>query len=138
MEKLRIKILLADNHRIVRQGLRHLLEEEPDLEVIGEAEDGRGAIDLALKLPPDLIIMDIGMPGISGIEATQVIRAMCPEIRVIALSMQSEKWFVRKMLAAGASGYMLKDCACEDLITAIRQVMAGKTFFSAEISHLIP
>jgi len=138
VENSKIKILLADNHQIVRQGLRRLLEEEPDLEVVGEAENGGTVIDLALKLAPDIILMDIGMPGISGIEATQVIRARCPKIRVIALSMQSARWFVKNMLEAGASGYLLKDCAYEELITAIRQVMADKTYFSPEVAHLIP
>ena len=138
MENSKIKILLADNHQIVRQGLRRLLEEEPDLEVVGEAENGGAVIDLALKLAPDIILMDIGMPGISGIEATRVIRARCPKIRVIALSMLSGRWFVKSMLEAGASGYLLKDCAYEELITAIRQVMADKTYFSPEIGNLIP
>jgi len=116
---LAIKIVLADDHQIVREGLRTILNREPDLEVVAEADDGRTTVRLVRELRPQVVIMDIAMPGLSGIEATQVIRARCPKIRVIALSMQSGRWFVQGMLKAGASGYLLKDCAYEELITAI-------------------
>lgn len=134
---MKIRVLLADDHKIVRNGLRTLLESQPDLEVIAEAEDGRTTIQLATKLQPHIVIMDIAMPGLNGIEATREIIGSLPKVKVIALSMHSEKRFVGEMLKAGACGYLLKDCAFEELITAIRAVYHNQTYLSPMIGDLI-
>jgi DNA-binding NarL/FixJ family response regulator len=134
---MKIRVLLADDHKIVRNGLRTLLESQPDLEVVGEAEDGRTTVQMARKLLPDIVIMDIAMPDLNGIEATREITRNLPKVRVITLSMHSEKRFVGEMLKAGACGYLLKDCAFEELITAIRSVYHHKTYLSPMIGDLI-
>ena len=123
-DRMGIKIVLADDHKIVRDGLRTLLEHEPDMEVVAEAEDGRTTVKLAMKLTPDLIIMDITMPDMNGIDATHDVMKDAPGVKVIALSMHSDRRFVISMLEAGASGYLLKDCAFEELARAVRTVMA--------------
>jgi DNA-binding NarL/FixJ family response regulator len=132
-----MKVLLADDHKIVRDGLRNLLEKHADIMVAGEAEDGREALQLARKLSPDVIIMDIAMPDLNGIEATRQIVAEFPGIKVVALSMHSDKRFVSEMLKAGASAYLLKDCAFEELITAIRTIMKGKIYLSPGIAGVV-
>ncbi len=132
-----IKILLADDHSIVRQGLRALIEKQPGMEVIAEAEDGLTTVRFAQELSPDVVIMDIAMPGLNGIEATRKIIAKTPGIKVIALSMHSNRRFVVEMLKAGASGYLLKDCAFEDLTHAIRAVVAKKMYLSFKIASIV-
>jgi DNA-binding NarL/FixJ family response regulator len=132
-----IKVLLADDHKIVRDGLRTLLEKNSDIVVAGEAEDGREALQMAQKLLPDVVVMDIAMPDLNGIEATRQILADRSAVRIVALSMHSDKRFVSEMLKAGASGYLLKDCAFEELITAIRTVMKGKIYLSPEIAGVV-
>jgi len=132
-----IKVLLADDHKIVRDGLRTLLEKNPDIIVAGEAEDGREALQMAQKLLPDVVVMDIAMPDLNGIEATRQILADRSAVRIIALSMHSDKRFVSEMLKAGASAYLLKDCAFEELITAIRTVMKGKIYLSPGIAGVV-
>ncbi len=132
-----IRILLADDHRIVRQGLRTLLEKEPDMEVVAEAEEGRMAVRLARKLAPQVVIMDVGMPDLNGIEATRQVLADTPGLKVIALSMHSDRRFVVNMLKAGASGYLLKDSAFEELAAAIRVVMLNKTYLSPGVSDIV-
>ena len=132
-----IKVLLADDHKIVRDGLRTLLEKNPDIIVAGEAEDGREALQMAQKLLPDVVVMDIAMPDLNGIEATRQILADRSTVRIIALSMHSDKRFVSEMLKAGASAYLLKDCAFEELITAIRTVMKGKIYLSPGIAGVV-
>jgi len=132
-----IKIILADDHKIVRQGLRTLLEQESDIEVIGEADDGRMAVRLARELSPQVIIMDVGMPDLNGIEATRQVQAESPGVKVIALSMHSDRRFVMNMLKAGASGYLLKDSAFEELATAIRMVLNNKIYLSTEIANVV-
>lgn len=131
------RILLADDHQLVRQGIRSLLEKEPDLQVVAEAADGREAVDLAGRLSPDLVVMDIGMPNLNGVEATAQILAAGACTKIIALSMRSEVPFVSKMLRAGASGYLLKDCAAEELIEAIRAVRANRTYLSKAIMGVV-
>jgi two-component system response regulator NreC len=132
-----IKVLIADDHQIVRESLRALLEKEPGITVVGEAADGRTALRLARDLVPDLIIMDVGMPDLNGIEATRQVVAEFPEIKVIALSMHNDRRFVLNMLRAGARGYLLKDCASQNLIKAVRLVSANKTYISHEIADLV-
>jgi DNA-binding NarL/FixJ family response regulator len=128
---------LADDHKITRQGLRSLLEQQPDMEVVGEAEEGRTAVRLAKELSPDVIIMDVSMPDLNGIEATRQIVNRSPTTKVVALSMHSDTLFVSEMLKSGASGYMLKDCAFEELERAIRTVVAGRTYLSPSISGVV-
>ncbi len=132
-----IRILLADDHKITRQGLRSLLDENDDMEVLAEAENGRDAIELARKLNPDVIIMDVSMPDLNGVEASRQIIQDNPDIKVIALSMHSDTLFVSEMLKSGASGYLLKDCAFQELEQAIRTVTDGKAYLSPSISGVV-
>ena len=128
---------MADDHKITRQGLRSLLEQQADMEVVAEAEEGRTAVRLAKELSPDVVIMDVSMPDLNGIEATRQIVNRSPTTRVVALSMHSDTLFVSEMLKSGASGYMLKDCAFEELERAIRTVVSGKTYLSPTISGVV-
>ena len=130
-----IRILLADDHRITRDGLGNLIARDPEMTVVAEAENGRLAVSLAREHVPDVVIMDIGMPGLNGIEATRQILAENPTIRIIALSMHSDRRIIARILKAGASAYLLKDCASfEELATAVRTVVAGKVYLSPEIA----
>ena len=132
-----IRILIADDHQIVRQGLRMLLAVESDMEVVAEADNGRKALRLAQELYPDVIIMDISMPDLNGIEATRQLLGHSPTTKVIALSMHSDSLFVMNMIRAGASGYLLKDCAMEELVKAIRTVVGNKTYLSPGVSDIV-
>ena len=132
-----LRILLADDHKIMREGLRTLLEKQPDMEVIAEAENGRMTVQLSRKFRPDVVLMDIIMPGLNGIEATRQIVAELPDIKVIALSMHSDSKFVSEMLSAGASGYLLKDSAFEELGKALRTVVNNQTYLSPKIADLV-
>jgi len=132
-----IRILLADDHKITRQGLRSLLEKQQDIEVVAEAENGRNAVRLAAELAPDVVIMDITMPDLNGVEATRQIISESPDIKIIALSMHSDSLFVTEMLKSGAAGYLLKDCAFEELTRAIRSVIDNKTYLSPSISGIV-
>ncbi len=132
-----IRILLADDHTIMRQGLRSLLEKEPEMEVVGEAEDGRKALRLVQELVPDIIVMDISMPNLNGIDATHKIVSKFPEVKIIALSIHSNKRFVADMLKAGASGYILKECLFDELVQAIRTVIDGGTYLSPRITGVV-
>lgn len=125
-----VRIILADDHKIMREGIHALLEHEPGIEVIGEAEGGESAVRLALEQRPDVVIMDITMPDMSGIEATRRILAELPDIKIIALSMHSDRRFVREMLAAGAAGYLLKDAAYDELRNALDAVNRSQTYLS--------
>jgi DNA-binding NarL/FixJ family response regulator len=132
-----IKVLIADDHQIMREGLRSMLEKEPDIQVMGEAEDGRMVQRMAMELAPDVIIMDVAMPDLNGIEATRQIVAALPGIKIIALSMHDDRRFVLNMLKAGAAGYMLKDCAFKDLAKGIRVVMSHRTYLSDEVTDIV-
>ncbi len=132
-----IKILLADDHKITRQGLRAMLEKQADIKVVAEAEDGREAVSLARELHPDVVIMDVSMPDMNGMAATRQILGESKKIKVIALSMHSDTLFISEMLKSGASGYLLKDCAFEELREAIRTVMAGNIYLSPAISDVV-
>jgi len=127
------KILIAEDHAILREGLRALLSSTPELEVIGEAEDGKEAITLARQLKPHLVLMDLNMPNINGTEAMRSIRRHNPEIKIIALTVHKTEEYVRATLDAGASGYVLKDDTHHDLLTAITSVRKGKVYLSPGI-----
>jgi DNA-binding NarL/FixJ family response regulator len=132
-----IRILLAEDHTIVRQGLARLLMDQPDLEIVGEATDGRSAIEKALELKPDVVIMDIAMPFMNGIEAAKRIRKQLPTSKVLILSMYSQEHYVHELLEAGISGYLLKDSSGGDIIRAIHAAMKDETFLSPSISKMV-
>ena len=132
-----VRIVIADDHRIVREGLRHLLEKRTDFTVVAEASDGEAAVRLAKEVSPDIIILDISMPGMNGIEAARRILAERPGVRVLALSMHSDRRFVIETLKAGASGYVLKDSAFDELVHAIEVVMARGAFLSPAITEMV-
>jgi two-component system, NarL family, response regulator NreC len=132
-----LRILLADDHQILREGLAALLEKQPGWQVVEEAADGRTAVQLALKLKPDIVVMDIGLPELNGIEAARQIAAAAPEVKIIALSMHADRRFIKGMLTAGASGYLLKYSASQDLVRAIHTVMAGKVYLSLEVAGIV-
>ena len=132
-----IRLIVADDHVILRQGLSKSLQMEKDMELIAQANNGRTAAQLAQELSPDVIIMDIGMPDLNGIEATRQIVKNSPKVKVIALSMHSAKQFVVEMFKAGASGYLLKDCEFDELVNAIRTVASGKNYISPSISGIL-
>jgi DNA-binding NarL/FixJ family response regulator len=131
------KILLADDHKIIRDGLRALIEKEANMEVVAEACDGRTAVHTAKKLMPHIIIIDISMPDLNGIEATRQIMSHAPDTKIIALSMHADRRFVMNMLEAGAAGYLLKDSAFEELTMAIKTVLSGKTYLSPAIAGVV-
>ncbi len=133
----KIRILLADDHKLMRSGLRVLLEQQPDLVVIGEASDGREAVALASSLKPDVLVMDIGMPNLNGIEAAAQVTQVHPEIAIVMLSMHSDESYVLRALKAGAKGYLLKDSAESDLLRAVHAVGEGKSFFSPAVSKVL-
>jgi DNA-binding NarL/FixJ family response regulator len=132
-----IKIIIADDHRIIYDSLNPLLDKQTDIEVVGVADNGRKAVKLTKELEPDLVIMDISMPDLNGIEATRQIITQCPGVKIIALSMNTDKRYVKGMLKAGASGYLTKGCSFEELANAIRLVAAGKKYLSPEISEIV-
>jgi len=132
-----IRILLADDHTVMRRGLRLLLESRPEFGVVAEAADGRQAVERAEATQPDVAVLDIAMPNLSGIEAAKRINAAFPEIAIVILSMHSDEGYVLRALKAGAKGYLLKDSAEGDLIDAIKSVHEGKTFFSPEITRML-
>jgi two-component system response regulator NreC len=129
-----IKILLADDHTIVRQGLRLILSAQPDLQVVGEAANGREAVDLAHKLQPDIVVIDVAMPELNGIEATRRMIESTPRLRVLVLSMHKEPVYVREILKAGARGYILKDAIDTELLSAVRSVARGDGYISPAVS----
>ena len=129
-----IRILLADDHQVVREGFRSLLAAEESFEIVGEAGDGRAAVALAARTSPDVVIMDVSMPGLNGIEATRLIVSENPSVRVIGLAMHSRQQYVSELLRAGASGYLLKDCPSQELLMAIRAVSSGQTFISPAVA----
>lgn len=131
------RIVLADDHQLLRSGLRSLLTAERDLEVVGEASDGREAVELVRKHRPHVAIMDIGMPNLNGIEAARQIREISSETRVIALSMHAGAQYVGRMLDAGASAYLLKDSAYEELLHAVRTVLDGRFYLSPGITGVV-
>ena len=133
----KIRVLLADDHQLMRSGVRLMLERQADLEVVGEASDGREAVALATSLKPDVVVMDIGMPSLNGIEAAHQMTEERPELAVMILSMHADESYVLRALRAGARGYLLKDSAEADLIRAVHVVAGGKSFFSPAVSKLL-
>jgi DNA-binding NarL/FixJ family response regulator len=130
-----VKILIADDHAIMRDGLRAILAREPDLEVVGQAVDGREAVEKALSLAPDIVLMDITMPGLNGLEATRRIRDARASVRVIGLSMHADPSYVRAMFAAGADAYLLKNSASEELLLAVRAVAERRSYVSPGVAE---
>jgi len=131
------RVLLADDHQLMRSGVRLMLEREPDLTVVGEAADGREAVALAKSLKPEVVVMDIGMPNLNGIEAALQMTQESPELAIVMVSMHSDESYVLRALKAGARGYLLKDSAEADLIKAVHAVAGGKSFFSPAVSKLL-
>jgi len=131
------RVLLADDHQLMRSGVRLMLEREPDIAVVGEAGDGREAVALAKTLKPEVVVMDIGMPNLNGIEAALQMTQHDPELAVVMLSMHSDESYVLRALKAGARGYLLKDSAEADLIKAVHVVAGGKSFFSPAVSKVL-
>ena len=133
----KIKVLLADDHKMIRAGLRLVLEQQPDIAVAGEADDGRQAVTLAQDLKPDVVVMDVGMPNLNGIEASLQIKQARPQTAIVMLSMHSDEGYILRALRAGAAGYILKDSAEADLVGAVRAVAEGKSFFSPKVSRIM-
>ena len=132
-----ITVLVVEDHTIVRQGIVSLINKEDDITIVGEADDGRQAIKLCREKKPNIIVMDLAMPHLNGIETTQIVKKECPKTNIIILSMYSEEEYIFKAIDAGASGYLTKKNAAEDLIKAIRAVHDGKAFFSSEVSKTV-
>jgi two-component system response regulator NreC len=133
----RLNILLADDHAVVRQGIKQILEDCPDWEVVAEAGDGREAVRQALELKPDIAVIDIGMPLLNGIEAASQITRRTPQVKVVILSMYPNEAYIIRALHAGAKGYLLKDCAGDDLIRALTEVSKGRSFFSPAVAKIM-
>jgi len=133
----RIRILLADDHAVVRQGFKMILDAQPDMEIVGEAANGRQAVDLAEQLRPDVVVMDVAMPELNGIEATRRLASSVPHVRVVALSMHKDSVYVREILRAGARGYLLKDSGAADLVAAIHAVASGESYLSPSVSNAV-
>ena len=131
------RILLAEDHAIVREGLRSLLEKQTDMEIIGETEDGRKAVELVRELMPDIVIMDISMPNLNGIDATRRITGEFPDVKVIALSIHANRRFVTDMLSAGAAGYILKECMFDELVRAIKTVVTNGSYLGSKITGVV-
>lgn len=129
----RIRVLLADDHAVLREGLRALLSSKGDIEVVAEVANGREAVRRALELAPEVVLMDIGMPDMNGVEATALLLAKLPDVRVIALSMHGDAEHVQRALQAGAAGYLLKESAAAEVVAAVRAVHVGKQYLSAEV-----
>ena len=133
----KIRILLADDHALVRQGFRMILAAQPDMEIVGEAGNGREAVALAGELQPDVVVMDVAMPELNGIEATRRITTASPRTRVLALSMYKDSVYVREILRAGARGFLLKDAIDRDLLAAVRSIAAGDGYLSPAVSEAV-
>lgn len=132
-----IRILLADDHNLMREGIRSVIASQPNMTVVGEADNGRAAVQLAQSLSPDIVIMDVSMQGLNGVEATRRIKETTPGVKILALSIHLKRSVVVDMLSVGASGYLLKDCLSEDLISAIRAVASNSTYLSPQVADIV-
>jgi len=132
-----VRILVADNHGILRQGIQVLIEKHSDMEVVGQADNGLEAVEMTRQLQPDIVLMDVTMPVLNGIEATCQIKSELPEVKVLALSVHAKREFVLDMVRAGVSGYMLKECVLDDLIQAINTVVAGQSYLSPQVASTV-
>jgi DNA-binding NarL/FixJ family response regulator len=131
------KILIADDHGILRQGISSLIEKHADMQVVGEADNGLMAVEMTRQLHPDIVIMDVSMPVLNGIEATRQIKSELPDVKVLALSVHTEKEFVLDTIKAGVSGYMLKECVFDDLVHAIKVIVTGQSYLSPQIASIV-
>jgi len=131
----KLRVLLADDHAVIREGLKSLVNAQPDMEIIGEAENGRLALQLAKALEPDVTVMDVSMPELNGVKATEILTQECPKIKVLALTVHEDQGYLRQILKAGAAGYVLKKAMAEELIHAIRTVAAGNTYIDPVLAN---
>jgi DNA-binding NarL/FixJ family response regulator len=131
------KVLIVDNHGILREGIGVLIEKQSDMEVVGQADNGLMAVEMARQLRPDVVLMDVTMPVMSGIEATRRIKSELPDVKVLALSVHAKREFILDMVRAGVSGYMLKECVFDDLVRAVKVVAAGQSYLSPEIASIV-
>lgn len=129
-----VRVLLADDHAVVREGLKALINSQADMTIVGEATDGVEAVDAARKLQPDVLVMDLSMPRLGGAEATMIVRRECPAVRVLALTVHAERSYLRQLLSAGASGYVLKHAAAEELVRAVRAVAGGGVYIDPAVA----
>ena len=130
----KIRVLLAEDHRTVREGVKFILGAQPDIETVGEADDGRAALRLAKELRPDVVLMDVSMPGLNGLRATEMLREECPDVRVVALTRHTDRGYMQQLLQAGASGYVLKQSDPSVLLHAVRAVAAGSSYLDPAIT----
>lgn len=133
----KLRVLLADDHKMMREGLKMLVNSRADMIVVGEASNGRAAILLALELRPDVVVMDVSMPELNGLIATEKIMELCPEIKIIALTRHTDERYLQQLLQAGASGYVLKLSAADDLVRAIHAVVEGKTYLDPDMTEAV-
>ncbi len=131
------KILIADDHGILRQGISSLIEKHADMQVVGEADNGLMVVEMTRQLRPDIVIMDVSMPVLNGIEATRQIKSELPDVKVLALSVHTEKEFVLDTIKAGVSGYILKECVFDDLVHAIKVIVAGQSYLSPQVASVV-
>lgn len=132
-----IKLFLVDDHKMIREGLKHFLENQPDFEIIAEAENGVDCLNQLESITPDIVLTDLNMPEMDGLELTKAIKEKYPNIKIIALTMMGESQHIKQMLAEGAMGYLLKDCSEEELVLAIKNVQNGGTYYSPEVTNII-
>lgn len=133
----KVRVLLADDHKMVRNGLRMVIDAQPDMAVVGEADNGRVAISLAQQLQPDVVVMDVSMPELNGLKATEQLKELCPRIKILTLTRHTDDGYLQQLLAAGVSGYVLKQSASDELVRAIRAVVAGKSYLDPAITEQV-